>query len=433
MTASRLDALAANYPLPTWKPLARGIMLVMIIMMAWSVFAQLDEVTVTNGEVVPEGKVKVIQHLEGGIIREIHVQEGQMVKESAPLVQLDLAVTSINRDELQVRIDGLVLARARLLAEATGQPLAFPADESRRQPRLLEAEKRNYEARQRALESAVSVLEQQLRQKGLEVQELVSKQRSASSNLKLSRERFNMSADLLRSGLTSRMDHVQLQREVETLEGDLATLASTLPRSESAMAEARARIQDERLRYSRQARQELTETEVNIARNKELLNQATDQQTRTLIQSPIEGVVKNMRYNTIGGVVRPGEAIMEIVPLKERLQIEAKLSPADRGYVQIGQKAVVKITAYDFTRYGGLDGIVTLVAADTTTPTNSQEQPYYRVVVQTDRSWLGGEEGQYPITPGMQASVDIHTGTRSVLNYIVKPVLKLRHEAFREP
>jgi adhesin transport system membrane fusion protein len=161
-----------------------------------------------------------------------------------------------------------------------------------------------------------------------------------------------------------------------------------------------------------------------------LLSQASDQQRRTAITSPIDGIVKNLHANTIGGVIKAGEPIMEIVPLHERLQIDAKLNPMDRGYVQLGQKAMVKLSAFDYTTYGGLEGDVILVAPDTTM--GPDNQPFYRVVVQTDRAYLGEETAKRIITPGMQATVDIHTGTRTVIEYLVKPVLKLRHEAFRE-
>ena len=169
---------------------------------------------------------------------------------------------------------------------------------------------------------------------------------------------------------------------------------------------------------------------MQIARVNELLNRASDQERRAVIRSPIDGVVKNMRYHTIGGVVKPGEPIMEIVPISDRLVIEAQLNPVDRGYVQEGQRAVVKISTYDFVRYGSLDGVVARIGASTNT--DPAGQPYYQVVVRTNKTYLGDQQGLLPITPGMQATVDIHTGTRSVLNYFIKPVLKLRNEAFRE-
>lgn len=428
----RLYHLANSYPLPTWRPMARAVMTLTALFIVWAMVAQLDEVAIAEGEVVPEGKVKVIQHLEGGTVREIHVVDGTEVREGSPLMLIELPVSSLNKDELQVRLDGYMLQRARLEAELTGRNVVFPEAEATRQPALLESERRSFEARRAALKATMAVLGDQIRQKGLEVQEYETKHRGVITSLRLSQERFAMSKELVKSGLASRMDHVQMESQVEDLKGQLESILASIPRAQAAQHEARSRMEEEQARFQRTAQGEMSEAELNIARTRELLTQANDQQRRTLVTSPIDGIIKNMRSNTIGGVVRPGDPIMEIVPLHERLQIDTKLNPLDRGYVQVGQRATVKISAYDYTTYGGLDGDVILVAPDTTVPQTPNAQPFYRVVVQTDRAYIGDESAKRLISPGMQASVEIHTGTRSVMEFLVKPVLKLRHEAFRE-
>jgi adhesin transport system membrane fusion protein len=428
----KLFDLANNYPLPTWRSMARLVISLLVIFLVWAQFAMLDEVATAEGEAVPEGKVKVIQHLEGGVIREIYVLEGAEVNEGDPLLLLDLPVSSVNREELQVRLDGYHLQRARLEAELNGTALVWPAEEAKRQPALLEAERRSYEARRQALKATLAVLQQQVHQKGLEVNELETKQRALANSLRLSTQRFEMSKDLIKSGLTSKMDHVTAESAMEDLRGQLDSVRASIPRSQAAQQEARSRMEEEQARFTRTAQQEMSECELNVARTRELLNQASDQQNRTQIVSPIDGIVKNLRSNTIGGVVKPGDPIMELVPLHERLQIDAKLSPTDRGYVQPGQRATVKISAYDYTTYGGLEGEVILVAPDTTIGGPPQNQPYYRVVVQTDKAFIGDESDKRLITAGMQATVEIHTGVRTVMEFLVKPVVKLRHEAFRE-
>ena len=439
-TGGPLAQLAVGYPLPTWQPLARTIVVIIALSVIWACFAEMDEFAIANGDIVPEGKVKVIQHLEGGIVRDISVSEGSEVREGTPLMQLELAITSLNRDELQVRIDGLTLQRARLEAEINGTPLHFPEAESLRQPQLVEAERRSFEARRQALNATIAVLRDQREQKHSEIQELETKQRALAANLRLARERFDMSKELMKSGLTARMDHVQLQAQMEDLDGQLSMVRASLPRVESALTESEQKIVEEQAKSARTAQGELATAELDIARNHQLMNQATDQQIRTQILSPIDGIVKNLRANTIGGVIRAGDPIMEIVPINDRLQVDARLSPADRGYVRVGQKATVKLSAYDYTTYGGLDGIVTLVAPDTTvssaaqsqSQSDPQQQAFYRVVVQTDRAWLGDETQKHMITAGMQATVEIHTGSRTMMYYLIKPALKLRHEAFRE-
>ena len=429
--AGPLARLAAFYPLPTWTRMARVIAALIAAFLLWSLFADLDEIAVANGEVVPEGKVKVIQHLEGGIVREVYVAEGSEVKEGTPLVQLELAATALNASEIQARLDGLILQRARLLTEVSGaDSIVFPAEEAARQPDIVLAERHSFEARRDALQRTLAVLRDQARQKELEITELSTREQALVNSLKLGHQRLAMSQDLLNSGLMARMEHVQLQSQVEELEGQLATVRASIPRARAGLAEAQSRVGEEQAKFLRSVESDMASAEVDIARNRQQFTQASNQQFRTQITSPIDGVVKNLRANTIGGVIRGGDAIMEIVPINDRLQVDARLSPADRGYVRIGQKATVKISAYDYTTYGGLDGEVILVAPDTTT--NPDADPYYRVVVRTDKGWLGEAEEKRPITAGMQATVEIHTGQRTVMQFLIKPVLKLRHEAFHE-
>jgi len=239
-----------------------------------------------------------------------------------------------------------------------------------------------------------------------------------------------MSRDLLQDKLTSKMDHLKLESEVEKLSGERLTFMTSVPKAKAAVRETQSTIDEEYTAFQREAIEELGDVEQSIAQTMELLSKATDQGIRALIRSPIDGVVKNMTYNTIGNVVSGGEPIMEIVPIGENLVIEARLNPIDRGYVEESQDAVVKINTYDFVRYGGLDGKVIHVAPDSTT--SPEGETYFRVIVQTEKTYLGETEGLFAITPGMEATVDIHTGEKSVMEYLVKPVLKMKHEAFRE-
>ncbi len=430
-TERPLDALQRSNRSPAFRGLAWAVIALIAGFFGWAAFAQLDEVAVASGEVIPIDKIKVVQHLEGGIIQRLDVAEGSKVSKDQVLVQLTVGGAGATREELQVQLDSLLLSRARLKAESAEAPLTFPADIAERRPDLVSAERDTFEARKLGLKSKLGVILQQSRQRELEVKELQARRRAVLANLKLERERLKLSDQLLESGLTPRMEHLEIRREIENLNGEAKVLGQAIPRSKSALAESAARVTEETEAFRRRAIEELNRVELQIARSREGLDEASDRVRRTEIRSPIDGIVKNMRFNTIGGVVRPGEPIMEIVPVGDELVVEARLSPVDRGYVQEGQKAVVKISTYDFVRYGSLDGVVERIAADTNADPNSG-QPFYEVVIRTDRTYLGSTQGEFPITPGMQAIVDIHTGTRSVMNYLVKPVLKLRHEAFRE-
>jgi adhesin transport system membrane fusion protein len=269
-----------------------------------------------------------------------------------------------------------------------------------------------------------------VRQRELDIKELEAAREAFLTDLKLAKKNLAMSQDLLNDELTSKMDHLKLVREVEALNGRLSALGPSVPRAKAALGEAKERLTEEVLRFRRTARDELGAVELNIARIRELLSEASQQVRRADIKSPIDGTVKGLRYHTIGGVVRPGEPIMEIVPAAESLVVEAKLNPIDRGYVSVGLPAVVKLATYDFVRYGSLKGKVTQISADSVV--GPEGEPYYKVVVETEKAYLGDDPEALPILPGLTATVDIQTGQKSVMRYILKPMLKLRSEAFRE-
>jgi adhesin transport system membrane fusion protein len=335
-----------------------------------------------------------------------------------------------NREELAVRLDSLLLARARLVAEVSGKKPVFPKDVAKRRPDLADGERNSYGARQAEFASGLQVLRSQARQRELAITVMKHRKDAVRKDLELAREVFAMSSALVKDGLTPKIDHLMLQREVEQLDGEIKTLGAGIPRAQAALAETRERLNEERIKFRRIALEELGRIEVAIAQTRETLAKATDKVLRTEIRSPIDGIVKNLRYHTIGGVVRPSEPIMEIVPTLDSLVVEAKLNPTDVGYVRVGQPAVVKISTYDFVRYGGLDAEVIHLSADSDTDANGQT--YFRVVAQTEKAYLGERPGDLPIAPGMEAQLDIHTGRKSVFTYLLKPILKLKSEAFRE-
>ena len=413
----------------SWRLTGGVVAFLLVGALIWASIASLDEVSIADGEVVPQGQVRLIQHLEGGIIKELFVEDSARVKAGQPLVELNLARGGVNREELQVRIDGLVLKRARLAALATETAPSYPPDAAERHPQLVVAENEALSLTRAQLESRLASAQGRVDQRGLEVAELEARQRAFAASLPLVEERYRLSLSLLEEQLTPRMEHLERERELEELKGEVDRLRSNLPRAKSALAEAREAAREISLEFRRAISEQITLVELEIARELERLVKATEQRSRTVIASPIEGVVQNLAYHTIGGVVGPGDAIMQIVPSRERLLIEARLDPRDIGHVQVGQRAVAKVSTYDFVRYGGLEGQVVSIAADADTDRSGQH--YFRVVVETTESALG-PDGSLPIIPGMQATIDIHTGEKRVLDYLVQPVLKIRSEAFRE-
>lgn len=380
------------------------------------------------GEVVPRGNVKVIQHLEGGIIDSLNVREGDRVRQGDLLAILVLGANRLNTQEIEVRVSSLALRRERLLAEASGDDFASTADGG--PGALAEAERRTLEARRTELGSSLSVIASQIEQTHQSVRELQARAASVEKELALSRRKFAMSANLLKDGLTSKLSHIEAESELQKLRGEKERLAASLPKAMAARQEAERRVGEAKERSRRRALEEVSLVEAEIGRLKELLAEASAQAARTRIHSPIDGVVKEMRYHTIGGVVQPGAPIMEIVPSGGSLVVEARLDPVDRGYVREGQPAIVKISTYDFIRCGTLAGKVVQIAPGSDTGPGGR--PFFRVLVETDRAWLGKDAASLPILPGMEATVDIHTGARTVLDYFLRPVLKLKAEAFRE-
>lgn len=429
-SAANLDELMAQNVGGTGRRLAWAVMILLGGIVMWTWYTELDEVASAEGEVVPQSQVKVIQHLEGGIVQQIFVEAGDTVQEGDPLILLNLASSGLNRQELEARLDGLTIQQARLAAEAKGTDPNFPEEAGSRQPELVIAEQATLDARRGELKSTIAVQSRQVQQKQLEIKELQSKQTSLENDIALAREKLAIFEDLQQDALISRVEFVEQQRTVEQLQGEIEGISHSIPRARAALEESKERSNELLLGFRREAQNELGQIGLNIARARELLSEASEQQQRAEIKSPISGIVKNVAVST-SGIVQPGQPIMEVVPTDENLIIEAKLNPVDRGYVQEGQNAMVKISSYDFVRYGGLRGKVTFVAPDADTNEQTQE-PYYRVVVKTTKAYLGSQEGDLPITPGMLAVVDIRTGSKSVIEYLVRPVLKIRYEAFRE-
>lgn len=427
---SAFDAVIGERRRSLWLYPSRLILVVLAALGVWAWFTPLDEVAVAEGAVAPQGKIKVIQHLEGGIIRELMVNEGDTVVAGDALLRLELDAERSNPEQLRAELDGLLLARAPWAAEIDGTATAFDRGAAARRPSDAARAEQTFDARQAEIRSALDVANKRIRRRGLAIETLETRRRAMFNDLTLAEENLAIAAQAASSGLATRTEELELRREVEQLLGAIDTLAAEIRQARADREEARAQLVEIRNRYASEATERLGEIDRQIAQIRETLASAQQQTLRTTIRTPIDGIVKKMRYHTIGGVVRPGEAIMEIVPARDDLVIEARLHPRDRGYVTVGQSATVKITTYDFTRYGTLDGRLILIGADA--DEDDQGEPYFRLVVEADRPYLGSADNPLRISPGMEAEVNIHTGTRTVLEYFLRPLLRLRHDAFRE-
>jgi adhesin transport system membrane fusion protein len=401
--------------------LAWPVMLMTVLILTWSSFTKLEEVTITKGEVISLGDFLTIQHLEGGIVKEIHVQDGQIINKGSALILLDLATSAVNREELQVRLDEQILLEARLQAEVQGKrTITFPSEAAKRRPKKLTAERQHFEARRRQLNSTISALSQAVSHQRQDVKKLDAQIRAINKNLNLAKKRFVMSKNLLANGLLTEMEYLQIEAEVESLEGEAQNLDPSLFSQNHAILEAEDRASEELNRFRSGAREELVLVQQAISRINELLTSADKQDMRVMIRSPIDGVVQNINHTTTGGVIHPSEPIMKIVPTGNSMVIDAKLKPADRAFVTINQKAMVKLSTYDYAIFGGLEGKVTMVAPDTII--DEKGDPFFRIFVKTNKTYIGDDPELNKITPGMQATVDINTGGRSVLKYLIMPL-----------
>lgn len=429
---SRLDTLLATERTVRWRITAAIIGALLVMFLLWASLAKLEEVAVAHGEVVPQEQIQTIQHLEGGIIEKIFVAEGDRVSKDQSLIQLNLTPFMANRQELEIQQQALELKRARLMAEAAGKDdLMFDEKLKGYRDGLKHAEQQTFRSQQDKLANEIAQLQDQKSQRELDRRQLQAERSSVATNLNVVREKFRISKDLVKDQLTSKLEHLQLSSDLKELEGRLQVLDVSIPRAQAAMEEAENKLKGIRLHYQNDAQQELNDVEQAIARTKEALNRAEDQVDRTTITSPIDGVVKSLKNHTLGGVIQPGATVMEIVPQSENLVIEAHLNPNDIGFVSVGQEVLVKVNTYDFSRYGGLNGTVQSISADSLM-NEATHEPYFLVRVRTDRNYLGTDANSFPITAGMQVMVDIKTGEKSVMEYLLKPVIMLQHESFHE-
>lgn len=396
----------------------------------WAHYAEIDEVTRGEGKAIPSSKLQKVQNLEGGIVSELFVREGQVVEIGAPLLRLDptrfesnVGETDADRNAMQLRVE-------RLSAEVDDRPLVVADALRAAAPAQAASEEALYLSRRQQLNNEVGGLEQQLVQRRQELQEFISKQAQFRNSLQLLRQEIGISEPLVAEGAISRVEVLRLRRaEVET-RGQLDATTLAIPRAESAIKEVEQKIAETRSRFRSEALAQLNEARTDLNKAEATGKALEDRVKRTLVTSPVRGIVKQLLVNTIGGVIQPGSDLVEIVPLDDTLLVEARIRPQDIAFLHPGQRAMVKFTAYDFTIYGGLEAELEQIGADTVTDEDGNS--FYLIKLRTRKSHLGSDEKPLLIIPGMVASVDIMTGKKSILSYLLKPIIRARAEALRE-
>ncbi len=408
------------------------IALFFVVFLSWANWATLDEVTRGDGTVIPSSQIQVVQNLEGGIVAGISVREGEVVDKDQILVRIDQTQAAAGYRESRARYLSLLAAVARLKAEVDGTEVAFPGEVLDGAANVAADELALFASRRSGLKTDLAILRRQEDQRRQELVELRGRLVRLKESYKLVTEELKIIEPLVANGVVSKVELLRLRREANNIKGDREATRLAIPRASAALREATQRIEERKISLRTESLQELNQKSAELAVVAETIASGKDRAFRADVRSPVHGTVKQLLVNTVGGIIRPGQDLVEIVPLEDSLLIEARVRPADIAFLRPGQDATVKITAYDFSIYGGLKAKVENISADTIEDEQKKGETFYRIRLRTERAYLGTEQEPLPIIPGMTASVDILTGEKTVLDYLLKPVLKVRERALRE-
>jgi adhesin transport system membrane fusion protein len=410
--------------------------IILVVFIVWADNAVLDVVTRGQGKVIPSSRVQIIQNLEGGIMADIMVNEGEIVEKGQVLLRIDNTSAQSDYDDLRKRyLDGLATI-TRLVAELGGTPadeIVFPEQLVKDAPDLAEAERLNARIRRQQLDTQLAILRDQAAQKEQERDQLINKVENLKKSLALAQQQLGIMEPLARDGVVSKVDLLQTRREVHELNSELEITQLQLPQVETALQEAKSRVQERDLTFRSEAAAELSRRRLEQASVVEQLKSGKDKVTRTEVRSPLRGTVKEIKLRTIGGVVKPGEDLMEIVPIEDTLLVEAQVRTSDIAFIRTGQEATVKFDTYDYSIYGGLKATVEFISTDAIEDQSSgKKERYFRVRLRTEKNYIGDEDKPLSIGPGYTATAEILTDKKTVLAYLMKPILKARETAFTE-
>jgi adhesin transport system membrane fusion protein len=409
------------------------IFLCLVAIFVWAYLAVLDEVVRGSGKVIPSSQVQVVQNLEGGIVKQIDVSEGELVTPGQILLTIDDTRFDSSLQESRIRSLSLQAKLIRLQAEAEGLDVMpqVPAEVSQALPQIFEQERQLFAGRRSELEANHSIFAQQVAQKRHSIAEMSSRSARLERSLGLTEKELKVTRPLRDQGAVSEVEVLRLQRQVNDLRGELDETKLAILRARAELAEAEQRRVELDAGFRKEVRAELNEVSAELNAFNASNVALEDRVRRTQVRSPIRGLVKSLSVRTVGGVVQPGMDLVEIVPVGESLLVEAKVNPRDIAFLRPGLPAKVKLTAYDFAIYGGLEAQVEHISADTFIEENGD--PYYLVRVRTTEPTLVKDGKPFSIMPGMTAEVDILVGEKTVLSYLLKPVLRARENALREP
>lgn len=416
-------------------PLSKHLVLFFIlafftIFFFWASYAEIDEVTRGDGTVIPSSEIQKISSLEGGIIEEFFIKKGDEVQKGDILVRLSDIAASSDLGSNEARYLGLLATVSRLQAEVEGRIPEFPEEVMNGAPQSVTEEMNAYSANKDKISNQTQIMEQQKSQRSQELNELQIRASDIRGQLGLARDEKAMVEPLVARGAAPKMEILQLDRQIKEKQTELNGVLSAIPRARSAIGEANARIEEVKSTAKAQAQTELSAKLIEMNAIKKGLAGLVDRKDRADIKSPVNGYIKDLKVYTVGGVVQPGQEFIEIVPKDDQLLVEARINPKDIAFLYPDQPAVVKITAYDFAIYGGLDGRVVQISPDAVT--DEEGNSFYQVQILTEENALKRRGEVLPIIPGMVASVDILTGEKTIMEYLLKPFIKTLNNSLNE-
>lgn len=427
-------SLAPERPPRSWAMVVLIICAFLAVGATWASFAELDELARAQGKVIPAGKTQIIQSAEPGVVDEILVREGEQVKAGQLLVKLDDTNTSSSQGEVEAKVMALRAQVARLQDEVAGdsaKTFDCPKEVAEKVQGVCDSETSLQLARRQTLQQGEQVLQARVEQRQRELNQAMADKDRLTQTADLAQQKLDLLKPMVDKKLVSRTEYITAQQAVADAKGQLDATVQSIAKSQAALQEAQLQVQQAELQFRQDAQTDLTGKLAELASAEETLRGASDRVSRTDIRSPVDGIVNSLAVNTVGGFVNAGEKLLDIVPVAEKLLIEARLQPSDVAFVLPGQPANIKFTAYDFSIFGGLKGKVQNVSADSIVDPNTREA-YYVVLIETDASSLSYRGRDLPILPGMVSSVEILTGHKTVLQYLLKPINKARDEAFHE-
>lgn len=427
---SELDAATQMRPAKSSAALLFAIVGLIVFFFIWAGFSKVEEITRGQGQVVPSQEIQVVQSLEGGILQELLTREGEMVKKGQVLMRISDVQFASEERGTEARFLSLSAKKARLKAEADGKDFVVPEEIRAKSEQVAANEKALYDSRQKELQNAYDILDNKIQKAEADIQEIKANITRLAESRRLLKEELKITSEMVRQRAVPKLEEIRLNREVSDMDGQINASKQKQSSLEAELSAARKERAGQEDKFRSQALTELNEVESELATLEESLKSIGDRVDRAELRSPVDGVINAVAVTTIGGIIEPAAKVIEIVPADDELKIIAKVAPNEIAFIHPGQPAKVKITAYDPQKYGALDGELKRIGANSVT--DNEGNVFFEIEVRTDKNYMGDADNPLPITPGMVAETEVITGKRSILEYLLKPLLRARDRAFTE-